>query len=103
MEAVGDEAVPANRHRRLVALLRGGQAHDPGGVVVDATAGENAERLAVDEQSPQRQVAHVGVEEPLGLRGLDITAGGGEEVGAAVEDGELGRHRVRCYSGRARP
>jgi PAS domain-containing protein len=93
VDAVCDEAVAADRDGRIRTVSGACQrADDTSRVVVDAGAGEHVNRLLVDEQLPPREMAHVGVEEPLGAPELDVSARGREKVGAAVHEREIPTH-----------
>jgi len=110
VDALRHEPVAGDGQRRLVLVLS--RADDSCREVVDDPAGERSERLSVNGQGPAREVAHVLVEEALGLALRDVAVRRGVEERRAVDEDQLLGHdpfgtragrSLRSAHGRPRP
>jgi hypothetical protein len=72
VRALRDEAVPAHRDGRRVVVVRGALRDDPRREVVDASARQRLELVAVQPDEPPRQMTDVAEEVPLRPFRLDV-------------------------------
>lgn len=94
MGSPGNRSVTPHNYRRVLPDAGGSERpENPGGVVVQVSSRQQAQRGAVHPEPPCGKVPHVGVKEPAGLVPChDIASLIGDEKRAAIQDDQRLSH-----------